>query len=96
MRHFLIGEFGPEPVSVPRLARSLEAPRTSLRAVRGTRSPQGVPPLEQPALSAEPLPAVAARAKPQLQSTPLALGKPVLFRRHEAPCRRFLDMALRT
>lgn len=79
MRHFLIREFGPEPISVARLSRRLEASRTRLGAVESTRSTLGIPPLQQPARSAEPLPAVAARAKPQLQSTPLTLGKPVLF-----------------
>jgi len=95
MRHFPSWEFGPLPITISGLARRLEAARAPLHAIGRSSSPQRLTPLHGLATGAEPLPSITAPTQAQLHATPLAESEPVLFR-HEAPCRRFLDMALRT
>src|ERR1044071_2957394 len=94
MRHFLCRLFVPEPVSVPRLPRGLQTPRSRLHSVSRSRSANRLSPPRGLALGAEPLPAITTDEETKLDSTPLAAREPVLRRRQETPRRRFLDMEL--
>jgi hypothetical protein len=94
MRHFLIGEFGPLPIAITRLACRLEPACSRANSIGGSGASERFQTLERRAPSTEPLSMITTPAQPQLHTTTPADREPVLFR-HEAPCRRFLDMVLR-
>jgi hypothetical protein len=92
MRHFLRGELVPTPVAVAGLASRMEAVGPELEPVRGTGAAERLAPPEGPAVGAEPLAAIALAAEAKLDPTALAEREAVGRGRHEAPCRRFLDV----
>lgn len=95
MRHFLIREVGPQSLAISSLPSRVEPASSRLDAVGRIRPTQSLTPLKETTIRAEALTAIAADAEPKLNSTPLADREPVRLRRHETPCRRFLDMELR-
>ncbi len=92
MRHFLRWELVPDPIAVPSLSRSLEPSGPRLHPVRCGCTTQGLTPADGFAFHAQPLSPIAATAETNLNPTPRAVVEPVLRRRQETPCRRFLDM----
>ena len=94
MRHFLTQKFVPEAIPVPSLPHRLQPSRPWLDPVRGPRPPNRLTSPRGAALVAQTLPPIATTADSKLDSTPLATCEPVLGRRQETPCRRFLDMEL--
>ncbi len=92
MRHFPLREFGLQAIAVPGLSYRLEPACARLDPVRGSRATNRLTPPRRPALIAQALPPIATTADTKLNSTPLAAREPVLGRRQQAPCRRFLDM----
>jgi hypothetical protein len=92
MRHFRIGELAPQPLAVARLTSRMEAAGPGLAQVCGARAAEGLAAEDGPADGAEPLAPVAPAAEAKLDPTARAEREAVGRGRHEAPCRRFLDM----
>jgi hypothetical protein len=94
MRHFLIRELVPLPVSIARLASRLQATGSGLAPVGAAGAAEGGASTERATVRAEPLAPIAPAAEEKLDPTPLAEREPILRERQEPPCRRFLDMEL--
>lgn len=78
MRHFLIQELVPLPVAVAGLASGMQAMRSKLAPVGRRRAVERFSAPKRPAVTAEPLPTIAAAAETKLDATSLAEGEPVL------------------
>jgi hypothetical protein len=96
MRHFRRRYLVLLPLPMATLGLCVQATGSEFATVSHPRASNRITSLENPANPAESLPSVAATAQPKLHMTPTTDREPILFRRHRAPCRRFLDTELRT
>jgi hypothetical protein len=94
MRHFLCAELVPLAIAIAGLPCGMEALGPARAPVGCARSTHRLATLQRPARQAVALPTVTPIAESKLDPTPPARDEPKLFRRHQAPCRRFLDIEL--